>query len=66
MYILQAAKKPEDAWKNLQYTDIHKPTAAQPFPYLAADGRITGYQADLTMASAFFHVATVANRHKQP
>lgn len=58
MFMVQSMFDPEKAWKNLQYTDIMKPTEKQPFPYLKADGQIVGYQSDITRSAALFHVAT--------
>lgn len=58
MYVLEGIARPHKAFAALHYTNITQPTKALPFPYVAADGRVVGYQADLTRTAALFHIAT--------
>ena len=63
MYILLSGAHPREAWEKLKYTNVTQPTESQPFPYIAGDGRIVGYQSDITRSAALFHVATHERRH---
>ena len=63
MYVLESFANPQKAWLALQYTNYSKPTPTLPFPYLNEFGDIVGYQHDLTLTAALFHVATYRRQH---
>lgn len=62
LYVMESFYNATNALKKLTYTSLYQPTVDLPFPYLTnrSVGQISivGYQADLTMTSALFHVAT--------
>lgn len=62
LYVLESFFNATSAFDKLLYKDYYKPTADLPFPYLANrtanSTTIVGYQSDLTLTAALFHVAT--------
>jgi hypothetical protein len=65
LYILDAlAGRDEAAWNALQYANFSAPTKDLPFPYVNSQGRVVGFQHDLSLTQALFFVATLHDSSK--
>ncbi|PJF33856.1 MAG: hypothetical protein CUN57_01060 [Phototrophicales bacterium] len=66
LYALESQYDPSSAMRKLEVKNFSQPTESLPFPYLNSKGVVVGYQADMTMTSIMFHVATHERGKKKP